>query len=207
MIKKIVRFFLKNIAAKFVFCVLYRVKIEGLENIPSSGRVILAANHASYLDPMVLYHSIPRKFHAVTINWLFNIWWLGWVFKYTDCVSTGGSTKGAVAALENEKMLLIFPEGRCRCDRHDTFTERPHKGVAVFALKTGAPIIPIAIKGTYSAWPTKRILPRLFKKLTLHIGPALHFDKYSQERIPLTLLEESLTRILSAIKNLLKPME
>lgn len=201
--KKLINFFLKDIACVFVFNLLYRVEVKGLENIPRQGKAILASNHASYLDPMILYHITPRKFHAVADKSLFKLWWLGWVFTKTDCVPTNGSSKGAIATLNKEEMILIFPEGECRCGCDRILNPRIHKGVAVFALKAGAPVIPISIKGSFEAWPITRLFPRFFKKISISIGPALLFDKCHEETIPLPLLEKALEKIMSSIKELL----
>lgn len=199
-----INFFLKKIVGKIFFNVLYQVEVEGKENIPLQGKAILAANHASYLDPMVLYYITPRKFYAVTAKFLFKIWWLSWVLKATDCVPTNGSSHGAVATLNQEKMVLIFPEGGCRCPREEVLNPTPRKGAAVLALKTAAPIIPIAVTGTFKAWPTSKIFPRFFLKLKVHIGPALTCEKYTEEIIPTPLLEKTLQEIMFAIKKLLR---
>ena len=200
--KKILYSLLKKSSA-FVFNILYKIETEGLENIPRDGKAILAANHASFLDSMIMFPTIPRKFHAVTGKWLFKIWWLGWLFKVIDCIPTNGSSVGAIRVLEKEEMILIYPEGRCKITKEEAVGPA-HKGVAIFALKTGAPVIPIAIKGTYEAWPQTRPLPHFFKNLKVCAGRPLVFDKCSQKTIPEDLLESTLSKIMAAIHELLK---
>lgn len=202
--KKIIRVFLKLISF-FIFTLLYKVEVKGLEKIPLEGRVILASNHASFLDPMVLFYVIPREFYALAGKWLFKIWPLGWILWMTNCLPTNGSSKKAISVLERGEMILIFPEGRCRLSKELIFEPNPHKGVAVLALKTGALVVPVALKGTFEAWPRTKIFPKIFKKITVNIGPPLKFEKYRDEIIPESLLKETLNRIISSIKLLLQP--
>jgi 1-acyl-sn-glycerol-3-phosphate acyltransferase len=198
---KMVYIFLK-LAGIFVFNFFYRVRVKGIENMPLKGRVILAANHASFLDPMVIFHICPRRFHAVVGKWLLHIWWLSWVFKVTSCVPTNGSSKGALAALDNEEAVLIFPEGHCEPEGKVLPVHRVHKGVAVFALKTGAPVIPIFIKGTFEAWPVWQFLPRFFKRLEVCFGLPFYFDKIDLEVIPQDTLIQVTNKIMEEIRRL-----
>jgi len=193
--------FLKK-CGDFVFKFLYKVNVEGLQNIPKDGRCILAANHASYLDPMVMFHITPRKFYAVTAKWLFKLWFISWALKAADCIPTNGSSEGAVATLERNDMILIFPEGGCVTKKEEPISPHPHKGVVVLALKTGSPVVPIGIKGTFDAWPTKNFFPCFFKKIDVRIGEPMYFERYPDERIPLPVVEENLGKIVAAIKQL-----
>jgi len=183
--------------------VFYRVKVERLENIPGKGKAILAANHASFLDPMLLYHFSPRKFRAITGEWLFNIPGISWVFRATGCISTNSASKEGLSTLENDGMILIYPEGRCRREK-DPVLEPPHKGVAVFALKTGASVIPIGIKGTFEAWPQSKMLPRLFKAIQVKIGRPIKFEKHEEEKIPESDIQDALDKIMASIHELMQ---
>ena len=196
--------FLKGFGKYFLFGLLFRVEAEGLENLPKEGSAILAPNHSSYLDSMAVYHLCPRLIYPLTAKWLFDFWWLGWILRLCNCVPTNGSSQGAVALLKKNGIVLIFPEGRCRNPVDIIKNPEPHRGVAVLALKTGAPVIPIGIQGTYEAWPTKNILPHLFRKFKVRIGLPLKFEKCEKSIIPEDLLKETLRVIMSSIGNLLK---
>ena len=195
-------YFLVKIFHKVFFTVLYNVEVRGLENIPLTGRAILAANHESYLDSMVLFYISPRKFHAVAGKWLFKVWWLSWVFRVTDCIPTNGSSAGVINALNRDELVLIFPEGICR-RRRERIVARIHKGIAVFALTTGAPVIPIGIRGTFEAWPQMKFPPRLFMKICVTVGSPLRFEKYEGNQIPENVLEGPVQEIAGSIKKLL----
>lgn len=206
--KKFLRLFLKA-ADVFVCNALYRVKVVGLENIPKNGKAILAANHGSFLDPVVLFHVIRRKHYSITANFLFKIRWLAWAFKATDCIPAGDSKKSAidnaVPLLKKGEMVLLFPEGKCRCKKRQLLYRNPKKGVSVLALKTGAPVIPIGIMGTFDAWPASNMFPAFFKKLEVRIGLPLQFERYKSKNptIPTDLLKANLKIIMSSIKDLL----
>lgn len=201
--KKLTLNFLKQLA-NFVFNVLYSVKVIGLENVPKGGRCILAANHASLLDPMVMFYVTPRKFYAVTAKWLFEIRFISWALKAVDCIPTNGSCRGAVATLEREDMILIFPQGRCATSKEEPICPKPHKGAAFLALKTGSPVIPIGINGTFEAWPIKNVFPSFFRKIEIRVGPPIFFERYPSENIPLSVVEENLGKIVAAIKKLVE---
>ncbi len=195
---------LKNFGRYFLFKVLYKVEVEGIENIPQQGGAVLASSHASFLDPMALFHIIPREYYALAAKWLFKIWWLGWIIRAANCVPTNGSSQGAIALLKRGGMVLIFPEGRLRNPFDTIHYPEPHRGVAVLALKTGAPVIPIGIKGVHEAWPRGKVFPRFFRKIKVRIGPPLAFDRCTKAIIPKGLLEETLKAVMSSIKELIK---
>jgi len=188
---------------RLFFTVFYKVEVEGLENIPLDGSLILAANHASFLDPMLLSQLVPRRCRALAGAWLFKIKLIAWALKATDSIPAEGSVKEAIAALGRGDAILIFPEGKCRC-KAEKFAAKPHKGVALFALKTGAPVVPIYVKGTFEAWPNGKIFPRFFKKLKVHIGKPFKLNQYKEEVIPAPILEKALQDIMTAIKELAK---
>jgi len=199
-IKKILYKGLK-IFDKLFFGLLYRVEVEGLENMPVGGSAIFASNHASFLDPMLLLNIIPRRCHSIAGSWLFKIIFISWVIRTVDSIPAEGSISLSIAALNRGDAVLIFPEGRCRCSK-EKFGERPRKGVAVLALKTGAPIIPIYITGTFEAYPEGKIFPRFFKKLKVRIGKPFKLNKYKDEVIPVPILENALQDIMASIKRL-----
>lgn len=198
---KFIYFFLKT-AAFFVFNMLYRVKAVGRKNVPLSGRLILVSNHASFFDPMVIFHTCPRRFHAVVGKTIYNIWWLKRVFIALACVPTNGSSSGAISMLNKEKAIVIFPEGRCELDGRILPLAKIHKGVAVFALKTAAPVIPIYVKGTFETWPVGKIFPKFFRTLEVRYGQPLYFGKMDMEELPTHTLESLTFRIMDEVKKL-----
>ena len=188
-------YFLKLVGI-FIFKVLFRVKVTGMENIPKEGRVILAPRHCSYFDPMALFHICPRIIHPVVGKAIYNLWWLNWVFRASFCISSNGSSNGAIAMLEKDEAILIFPEGKLEKDGHII---KARGGVAVFAIKTGAPVVPVWIHGTYEAWSVKSKAPKLFRSLEVNFGKPLAFPKRDEDIIPPEIIKETLDKIMKAI--------
>ena len=195
-------FFTKLFYKVVLFLRLYKVKVSGVGHIPIQGAVIIAANHHSFLDPQLIWHFSPRLIYPIAAKWLFKVWWVSWILKGVGCIPINGSSHGAVAALKEGKAVLIFPEGRCTPFGQVSPTYKVHKGVAVMALKTGAPVIPTYIGGTYEAWPVGKLLPRLFKTLTVSFGEPISFNVTSADIISDEILYYTTNRIMSAISNI-----
>ena len=129
---------------------LFRLKIEGREHVPHHGRLILACNHPSHLDPPLVGISIPREVHyAAKIGIFRGVW--SHFFRWVNAVPVRrtGWDKEAVKvlldALHREHAILIFPEGTNSKDGKPL----PAKaGVGLLAMKTGSWILPVRIDGT-----------------------------------------------------------
>ncbi|MBF0216756.1 MAG: 1-acyl-sn-glycerol-3-phosphate acyltransferase [Candidatus Omnitrophica bacterium] len=140
--------------------VLFRLglglRVSGVENIPSEGAFILAANHASYLDPLVLIAVSPRRLHFIARETLFSATLLGWVVRHIETISLkrGGRDKGAVKAalklLHKGGALGLFPEGTRSKTRE---LKRARPGIGMFAAKAKVPVVPVYIEGTFDAMP------------------------------------------------------
>ena len=148
---------------------LLRVRVEGADNVPSSGPFVLAPNHTSYLDPFVLAAAIPW-------NRFRRIYWAGWtgviltgprgrrlsrmaqVFPVDPLASPAAGLAYGIAVLARGQGLVWFPEGR-RSPSGRLLTFLP--GVGALVAETGALAVPVRIRGTFEAWPTNRRLPRL----------------------------------------------
>lgn len=150
------------------------MEFHGLENVPSRGRVIVACNHISVLDP-------PLAALALGMGWgryprllakqeLFSIPLFGALIRVCGSIPLDrgrgdvGAIRAALAILEGEGCLIVFPEGtRARGGR----PLRPKAGVGLLARETGAPVVPARIRGTDS----------FFKKgpLTIRFGAPLRY--------------------------------
>ncbi len=185
--------------------VLYRFEITGKRNIPKTGPVIIAPNHMSYLDPiMVALVSGQRPLNSMGKASLLKIPVFGRFLRAVNTfpVNRGIVDKGAIVQslklLSNGEVLLIFPEGT----RHrDGKLGKPFPGVSSIALKTGASIVPVGIIGTDKVLPNGSKLPR-FPKLKAVIGEPIQVEKVAtadrKER------EAELTsRLMNEIENLI----
>jgi 1-acyl-sn-glycerol-3-phosphate acyltransferase len=165
---------------------VYRVRIDGRENVPEGGPAILAANHRSFLDSIFLPLVIRRRLTFVAKAEYFDSWKTAWFFRAVGQIPIrregGSASEGALLAatdvLERGDIFAIYPEGtRTR----DGFTHRGHTGVARLALQSGAPVIPVGLIGTDECQPTNKKLPRLFRRVTIRFGAPLDTARYARD--------------------------
>lgn len=145
------------------FSLVHRLQWQGTEHLPSSGPAIVAANHQSYYDPVVLALATPRTISFVGWRRFFRYPLLGFLLRRygtvpVDLDSPEPSAYGAlVKVLEQGRLCGIFPEGG---RTKDGVIEPPKSGIGGLALRSGAPIVPATISGAFRAWPVGRRLPR-----------------------------------------------
>ena len=154
--------FISNILKGFL-CLIFRVKVNGIENIPKDSNFILCANHISCWDPPVLQGFIKRRIYFMAKDELFHMFFVGFILKMIKAIPvkrTGSditAIKSAIKVLKNGEVLGIFPTGQ----RSKVKGEGEVKGgVALLALKTGSPVLPVHINADY----------RIFSRVTLDIG-------------------------------------
>ncbi len=135
------------------FLLYFRLRRGGRDHIPDGG-VILAANHRSFLDPFVVGCCLRRPIYFVAKCELFENRFLGWLL---NCLGAFPIRRGesdeeamttALALLDGGEAVVIFPEGT----RHRSGPlHPPRRGVGRLALQSGAPVVPIAVKGSERA--------------------------------------------------------
>jgi len=157
------------------------VRVEGLGQIPPTGAVILAINHASNFDPFVTGAWIAPALQQRRIHWLGKRELFAWpVFGWL--AARGGvhpvdrgtadveAYRLATRILERGYVLLIFPEGT----RSPTGAlQEARDGLATLALRTGATIVPIGVSGSDRVWPKGRKIPMPIprRRVTVRVGP------------------------------------
>lgn len=165
---------------------LYRIKVEGLENVPKRGAAIIAANHVSFLDSFFIPLSIKRrKMTYLAKADYFKSWKTSWFFKSVgqiSCEREGGSKSQqsleiALDVLKDGHLLGIYPEGT---RSPDGYLYRGRTGVARLALASGAPVIPVGLVGTEDVMPKEKKIPRLWGqvKVTIRFGKPLDFSRF-----------------------------
>ena len=131
--------------------ILFRVKTRGVSNIPAAGPAVLCANHVSWWDPILVLQRSSAQ--SIMAEELFRYPLLAYLFRKIHAfpVNRGkpdlGAIKTGLSILKNGEVLGIFPEGT-RQKNTDRLGEM-HAGAALFALRTGAPVVPAAIRGSY----------------------------------------------------------
>jgi len=165
-----------------IFFVLWRIQVEGRENVPTSGPVILAPNHVTFLDSMFLPLVLRRRVTFVAKAEYFDSWKTAWFFRAAGQIPMrregGSASERALAAARDVlvagKVLGIYPEGTRSPDGR---LYRGHTGVARLALGCGAPVIPVGLVGTARVQRPGSNLPRPFKKVTVRFGPPLDLGR------------------------------
>jgi len=158
------------------FChVYFRLSRVGREHVPQEGAAIFAANHRSFLDPIVIGMLARRPLYYVAKKELFRPRVLGWLLNALGAfpVDRGAGDKDMLATaraiLARGDALVIFPEGtRIRPGS----LGRPKRGVGRLALESGAPVVPVAVIGTEAIRRGWRIRPH---KVRIRVGRALRF--------------------------------
>ena len=152
-------------------------RCEGAEHFPPSGAAILAPNHTTYLDPVVMSYAFPRRLLYLAWDQLFTvpalryiIIRLGAIPVATDESADRRAWQTALAALRAGEAICIFPEGLRGWDGKLN-PLRP--GVARLAVAAGAPIVPVWIEGGLDVWPRWRLIPRLFRRVRVRVLPPL----------------------------------
>lgn len=159
------------------FLIYFRLERIGREHIPSSGPVILAANHRSFLDPFVIGALTRRPVYYMAKRELFERPWQAWILGSLGAfpIDRGKGDEHAMstarAILERGDCVVIFPEGtRVRTGP----LGHPHRGVGRLALQTGARVVPVAVMGSEDVRRGWRIRPR---KVSLRCGRPLGFPR------------------------------
>lgn len=166
MIYWIVRFFVR-----IFFRLVGRWRVEGLENVPAEGPVIVAVNHISMADPPIVGASLRRKGWFMAKEELFKPG-IGWFISKIQAFPIKRG-KGDLAALKKSlgilargEVLVIFPEGT----RQEAGELGPPEiGVGMIALRSGAPVVPARITGTNQLLPKGSPLPR-FTPVSIRYG-------------------------------------
>jgi len=154
------------------FTIAFRLKTHGREHLPREGAAILAANHASFLDPIVIGICARRPVRFLVADDFYRDRRLHTILRWLGAIPVGGNT-GPIRSfrhigevIRNGSLLGIFPEGGITRDG----AMKPFRaGAAVLALRLGTPLVPIHLDGTFAALPRHAKWPR-FVPVTVRIG-------------------------------------
>lgn len=158
-------------------------RVFGVENVPVTGPVILAANHVSFADPPLIGSALPRAISYLARDSLFDSPGLGWLIRQLNAVPVdrdGGGAAGLKAILDRLHAgggIILFPEGtRSRDGR----LQPARSGVGLTVIKSEAPVVPVRLFGMFEAWPRSRALPRP-GRITLKFGRPMDFAALRSE--------------------------
>jgi 1-acyl-sn-glycerol-3-phosphate acyltransferase len=185
------------------------------ERVPLTGPVILASNHASFIDPPLVGAGLKRGINYLARESLFRFPVLGWVLHRWQAVPVdreGGGAKGLKAILHrllNGGAIILFPEGtRTR----DGKLQPARSGIGLTVIKSSAPVIPVRVFGTFEAYNRHLRFPKPGHTVIVKYGRPLLFEKLraeaktcSKQRIK-EIYQEVADQIMAAI-SALEPFE
>ena len=190
---------------------LWLRKVNGLENIPRDGPFIMAANHTSYYEtlllPCIIIKVLNKKMHA----WVNERYWNSPVAKFFldlwKCIpvylgkeknlkeKNNAAFQSALVYLKNGEIMMIFPEGRRSTDGK---LQKSYPGAAKLALLSKVPVLPIGVIGSGKVLPKGKIFPR-FARCEVSIGKPMYFKKYYNKKINDRVLESATRDIMKQI--------
>ena len=186
----------------------FPIAVSGVEQIPRRGGFIVAANHASLLDPPIVGAQLPRQTSAFARKTLWkggiSSWWLD-IVGVIPVDRDGGSDIGAIRrvlqTLKQDKGIILFPEGT----RTPTGQLQQAKaGVGLMACRTGVPVVPARVFGTFEACGRNRPV-RLGTPVSVVFGPPLLATDYDDHSEGKERYQRASDRIMSAIAALELP--
>lgn len=134
-----------------IFCYrFHRLRHEQLA-LPETGGALVASNHVSGLDPLLLIAASSRPLRFMIAREQYERWWLTWLFRAIGCIpvertrNPRAAFRAARAALERGEIVALFPHGRIHLDHHPPAPLK--RGIALMAGMTGVPIVPVRVEG------------------------------------------------------------
>ncbi len=195
---------LVRLASRLLALLLTRCRtVTGIEHIPKSGAAILAGNHISYWDPATLVAWVPRPVRFLSKSEMFEVPVLGWIFRHLQVIGLERNSPDLAAiretmqVLKQGELVALYPQG----SRVPLPGGRRHPakgGVLLLAERSGAVIVPVALKG----------MDRLFKgrpEVRIAFGPPIAFDDLVQEAAGSRDRSLLLPLLMKRIDNLLAP--
>jgi 1-acyl-sn-glycerol-3-phosphate acyltransferase len=152
-----------KILTRIFFAIFYRVEIINIGNVPSKGPALLCSNHNGELDMFFIGYKLKRWVHYMAKEELFKIPVIGRLVKLMGAfpVKRGDgdirAIKTTLTLLKQGHIVGIFPEGtRTRGRLNNNIKIKP--GIAMFAIKSGVPIIPVAVVGSYKPFSKVKVI-------------------------------------------------
>jgi len=193
-----------------LFRLYFRWRKCNPERVPDRGPAILAANHASFLDPPLVGAPLHRAVSYLARDTLFRLPGVGWLLRSWQAVPVdrsgagGAGLKAVLDRLRAGHAVVLFPEGTRSPDGR---IQRARSGIGLLVIKTDAPVIPVRIFGTFEAFGRGRRLPRP-RRVIVKYGHPLDFSDLRAEAAAASparlkaIYQEIANRIMEAIASL-----
>ncbi len=159
-----------RLIGRILFKIFFRYEVQGRENVPLTGPLVLAANHASFIDPILLGCTTDRLVQYIMYASYYRSF-AHPIFRFLRCIPVDekdslGALKAGVHSLKEGACIGIFPEGRVSADGK---LNPPMRGALFLAQRSGAQVVVVALKGNHDGLPRGAWFPR-FKKIMPIIG-------------------------------------
>ncbi|MDR2170799.1 MAG: 1-acyl-sn-glycerol-3-phosphate acyltransferase [Planctomycetaceae bacterium] len=203
---KILFYYFVRIPVSLFFMIFYRNRFFGCNNMPLEGGVVVAANHQSYYDPVLIAAGLRRRLNFLAKKQLFTSKPLAWLIDLLDAIPLDidgigyEGIKISIRRLRNGEMILIFPEGARTWDGEIAEFK---KGSLLLAKQTKSTILPTAIDGCFNSWPRTNKLPYPFGKFRVIFGKPVTYNEFknlSEEELR-ELIKTKITELLQKIRN------
>jgi 1-acyl-sn-glycerol-3-phosphate acyltransferase len=162
-----------------IYATYFRWRVYNPERVPLAGPVILASNHASFLDPPLVGAGVKRGINYLARDTLFRFPGVGWLLRHWNSVPVdreGGGAAGLKAILDRllaGGAIILFPEGtRTR----DGKLQPARSGIGLAVVKSNAPVVPVRVFGTYEAYGRHIRFPRPHR-IAVKYGRPMSFEK------------------------------
>jgi 1-acyl-sn-glycerol-3-phosphate acyltransferase len=168
---------------RLMYATYFRWRVFNAERVPQTGGVILASNHASFLDPPLVGSGLNRAINYLARVSLFRFPGIGALLRSWNAVPVdrdGGGAAGLKAILDRLLAgggVILFPEGT---RTHDGKLQPARSGIGLIVIKSQAPIVPVRTFGTFEAYGRNHKFPRP-KRVAVKYGEPLHFEKLRAE--------------------------
>jgi len=189
--------------------VFFRGDVIGVENLPTSGGFLVAANHTSFLDPPFIGCQVPRQiayFARKTLwNSRFASWWLdsvGTIPVDRDGGQDVSAIKRVLKAIKENRGLILFPEGTRSLDGT---LQAAKAGVGLIACRTQVPVVPARIFGSFEAFGKGVKFPRLGTRVTIVFGRPILPAAYDDSKSGKERYQIASERIMAEIARLAPP--
>ncbi|KAA3650731.1 MAG: MFS transporter [Proteobacteria bacterium] len=198
--------FIVRLIAWVVSTLIYRTRYQGLHNIPAEGGVILACNHISFMDPVIISARSPRPVRYVMHNRIYHLPILHWIFRLARCIPIASEKENPEVLAEAYRQIyerlaagevvVVFPEGQLTPDGH--VGEFKH-GIEKVLQKHPVPVVPMALHNLWGSMFSRygkkwyqRLPRKLWSRIELIVGEPM---------IPEEVTAAELQRRVIALKN------